>query len=108
MLYFQGVHPLQEKDKWRGKALGMENMLDHMKQWLAARASAQKKSDTTTTTTGDIDSSSTSLNSSGFSSFKGSCSSNTSGKGKRPSFKTLDSFVLCSGKKVGEGTQKKL
>ena len=34
--------------------------------------------------------------------------SSTSSKAKRRSFKTLDSFVMRSGKKVGEGTQKKI
>ena len=91
------------------RSLGTKNMLDHMKRCLPACASAHKKSDAITTS--DIDRSSISLNSSfssASSSFKGGCSSSTSSKAKRPSFKTLNRFFMRSGKKVGEGTRKKI
>jgi len=82
-----------------------------MKRCLPARASASHKSGSTSTISeSDSTNSSTSLSSSQSnvpSSSKDSSSSSTSSKAtKMPCFKTMDSFVMHSGKKIGKGAKK--
>ena len=74
-------------------------MLDHLKRWTPARAS-----------TSPSDKSDSASESTCFSSSSSSISSSSSNSGSRVSqrfsFKTLDSYVTHSGKKVREGTRK--
>ena len=86
------------------RSLGTKNMLDHLKRCLPAPASARDQSDSTSSAS-EIERtySSSSLSSSNS---KGSSSSTSSKAIQRPCFKTLDSYVIRSEKKVGEGTRK--
>ena len=86
------------------KSLGTKNMLDHLKRCLPARASVRDQGDSTSSEIESTCSSSGSSSSSSSSSSK--CSSTSSKAIQRPSLKTLDSYVMRSGKKVGEGIRK--
>jgi len=78
------------------RSLGTKNMLDHLRRCLPARA----RVNTSTSSEGESTCSSNHL----ASSKPGTSSSCT--VSKRPCLNTLDSYVLRSGKKVGEGTRK--
>ena len=82
------------------KSLATKNMLDHLKRCLPARASVRDQGDSTSS---EIEST---CSSSGSSSSSSKCSSTSSKAIQRPSLKTLDSYVMRSDKKVGEGIRK--
>ena len=83
------------------RSLGTKNMLDHLKWCLPAPASARNQSDSTSSAS-EIEGTYSSNSSSSSNNSKGSSGSTSSKAIQRLCFKTWDSYVIHSGKKVGE------